>query len=366
MDFATLRGLVVSLTADWRAMAADGVQYAYRDDPLIAAAAVAGLALVVLAARVSLGARPATETVAVPALFGVARSSPLAWTRHLPIVLAGLGLPLALLALAEPFTALVSNTVTYPGRRIALMIDASDSMQTSFKAGSLNTRSETEAAFFTTVAAAKRFVELRRAGKYNDLMALVEFGDRAYVITPFTSDYDNLLLSIALIGDPIEFSLFPDPGTVIASAIEQSIEIFKAFKFLEASGNLMVIFTDGEDTTSLVHGRSLDDILKSAVDNGIPLFFVRTNYGKAFGDGIPDAQWQAAVERTGGRYYVARDEQSLLDAVDDIDRAAEGVIQVTKYTSRQPRFALLALGAAACFLLAAALRLTVPQFSTFP
>jgi hypothetical protein len=115
-----------------------------------------------------------------------------------------------------------------------------------------------------------------------------------------------------------------------------------------------------------VHGRSLDDILKSAVDNGIPLYFVRTNYGKAFGDGIPDAQWQAAVERTGGRYYVARDEQSLLDAVHDIDRAAVGAIQVTKYTSRQPRFAVLALGAAGCFLLAAVLRLTVPQFSTFP
>ena len=121
-------------------------------------------------------------------------------------------------------------------------------------------------------------------------MALVEFGSRAYVITPFTSDYDNLLLSMALIGDPVEFSQFPESGTVIASALEESIEIFKAFNFLEASGNLMVIFTDGEDTTSIVHGRSLDDILKSAVDNKIPLFFVRTNYDKEFGEGIPDAQ----------------------------------------------------------------------------
>ena len=70
----------------------------------------------------------------------------------------------------------------------------------------------------------------------------------------------------------------------------------------------MVIFTDGEDTTSIVHGRSLDDILKSAVDNKIPLYFVRTNYDKEFGDGIPDAKWRAAVEKTGGRYYVAKNE----------------------------------------------------------
>jgi Ca-activated chloride channel homolog len=361
-----LSGLADSLLADWRAMTADGVEFAFRDDPVLWAAGMLGVALVVLALRNLVGRRPTRDAVAVPGLFGLPRSSRLAWVRHAPRVVAAAGVPLALLALAEPFTALTATTVAYPGRRIALMIDASDSMQTSFKAGTLNTRAETEPAFFTTVAAAKRFVELRRQSRYQDLMALVEFGDRAYVITPFTSDYDNLLLSIALIGDPIEYSMFPDPGTVIASAVEQSIEIFKAFDFLDAAGNLMVIFTDGEDTTTLVHGRTLDEILQSAVDNDIPLYFVRTNYGKAFGDGIPDQQWQTAVEKTGGRYYVARDEQSLLAAVHDIDRAAVGTIQTTQYASRQPRFAPFALAAAACWLLAALLTLAVPQFSTFP
>jgi hypothetical protein len=366
MDSTSLGGLVASLVADWRAMAVQGVQFAYRDGPMLAAAALAGLALVVLALRLARGSRPTREAVALPALLGLVGRSRLAWVRHLPLLLAGLGAPLALLALADPFTPLTAETVTYPGRRIAIMIDASDSMQTSFKAETLNPRADTEPAFFTTVAAARRFVELRRAGKYRDLLALVEFGDRAYVITPFTSDYDNLLLSIALIGDPVEFSKFPDSGTVIARAIEQSIEIFKTFEYLEAAGNLMVIFTDGEDTTSIVHGRSLDDILKSAVDHGIPLYFVRTNYDKAFGEGIPDARWQAAVEKTGGRYYVARDERSLLAAVHDIDRAAAGAIQVRQYTSRQPRFAVVALAAAGCWLMAALLALAVPQFSTFP
>ncbi len=86
-------------------------------------------------------------------------------------------------------------------------------------------------------------------------MALVEFGDQAYVITPFTSDYDNILLSIALIKDPVEFSRFPNRGTVIARALDQSLSLFGAFDFLEAAGNLMVIFTDGEDTTVLTEGR---------------------------------------------------------------------------------------------------------------
>jgi hypothetical protein len=171
---------------------------------------------------------------------------------------------------------------------------------------------------------------------------------------------------MALIGDPVEFSLFPDSGTVIASALEESIEIFKAFDFLEASGNLMVIFTDGEDTTRIVHGRRLDDILKSAVDNKIPLFFVRTNYDKEFGDGIPDAQWREAVEKTGGRYYVAKNEATLIAAIDDIDREAVGAISARQYSSQQPRFTLFALIAFALWSGSAGLKVVSPWFSRVP
>ena len=49
---------------------------------------------------------------------------------------------------------------------------------------------------------------------------------------------------------------FPDQGTTIAPAIEQGIGLFKAFDFLDAAGNLMVIFSDGEDTQVMLHGRT--------------------------------------------------------------------------------------------------------------
>jgi len=363
---ATLKAMAGSLAAEWQVFGFDGLQFWHRDTARLALVALGASAVILLLLRAALGRTPGRHYLAVPALLRLAPPSRLAWTRHLPLLLFVLGLPAAVLALADPYSALVVEDVTYPGRRISLMIDASDSMQTAFRAETLNTRNDVQPAFFTTVAAAERFVQLRRQGKYRDLMALVEFGNRAYVITPFTSDYDNLLLSMALIGDPVEFSMFPDSGTVIASALEESIEIFRAFNYLEASGNLMVIFTDGEDTTSIVHGRSLDDILKSAVDNQIPLFFVRTNYNKSFGEGIPDAKWQAAVERTGGRYYVAKDESSLIAAVEDIDRQSVGAIASRQYTNQQPRFALLALVAAALWIGAAGLKLGTPWFSRIP
>jgi hypothetical protein len=283
-----------------------------------------------------------------------------------PLAPLSAAIPLAIVALADPFSALVSNNVSFPGRRISLMIDASTSMTTTFRTETLNTVSKVGPAFFTTVAAAERFVQLRQQGKYRDLMALVEFGDQAYVITPFTSDYDNILLSIALIKDPVEFSRFPNHGTVIARALEQSLGLFEAFDFLDASGNLMVIFTDGEDTTALTQGRQLDEILESAITNKVPLYFVRTNYDKGFGDLIPDKAWTAAVAKTGGKFYAVSNERDLLRAIEDIDRVSAGAIQIRQYTSQQPQFAFFAFAAAAMFTLAAALRLLVPRFQQFP
>ncbi len=361
-----LSAIAGGVAAEWRALDVAGLQFWQRDTAQLVLMGLVSLSALTLLARAAIARTPGRREVILPAILRGMSTARYAWIRHAPSLLFAAGVPFAVLAVADPYTSLVAENVTYPGRRIALMIDASDSMQTSFKAETLNTRNEVQPAFFTTVAAAQRFVELRRKGKYRDLMALVEFGSRAYVITPFTSDYDNLLLSMALIGDPIEFSLFPDSGTVIASALEESIEIFKAFDFLEASGNLMVIFTDGEDTTRIVHGRSLDDILKSAVDNRIPLYFVRTNYDKDFGEGIPDAQWRAAVEKTGGRYYVAKDESSLIAAINDIDREAVGAISARQYTSQQPRFMLFALAAALLWTGATAMKVITPYFSRIP
>lgn len=360
----SVRALAAAITADWAGLGTAGLTFWYRDLARLSAVGFAALALLLLAAHLSFRRGPGRGRVILPAVLRTMGTARLAWLRHVPAALVAAGIPFALIALADPHASLSASQATYPGRRIALMIDASDSMRSKFSAPTLN--AGTQQAFFTTVAAATRFVELRRQGRYRDLMALIEFGNRAYVITPFTTDYDNLLLSIALIGDPVEFSRFPDPGTIIGSAIEQSISIFKAFDFLEASGNVMVIFTDGEDTNAVVHGRPLDDILKAATDNKIPLYFVRINFGKGFNEAVPDALWKDAVERAGGRFYIAQDERSLMEAIADIDRGSAGTIEVRQYTTQEPRFASFSLLALGLWAAAAALRLTLPVFSSVP
>jgi hypothetical protein len=342
------------------------LQFWQRDNGKIALLMLVAILMLLLAWRLARRSRRRHGGVLIPALLPFAARSRAAWVRFVPMVPLAAGMPFLVIALADPYTALVSEQVSFPGRRISLMIDASSSMSSTFKTETLNTVSRTGPAFFTTVAAAERFVQLRQQGRYRDLLALVEFGDQAYVITPFTSDYDNILLSIALIKDPVEFSRFPNRGTVIARALEQSLELFKAFKFLEASGNVMVIFTDGEDTTAITGGRRLDDILESAVANQVPLYFVRTNYNKGFGENIPDAAWRRAVDRTGGKFYAVGNERDLVRAIEDIDRVSAGAIKVTHYSSQEPRFAFFAFSAAALWATAAMLKLAVPRFRQFP
>jgi von Willebrand factor type A domain len=273
------------------------------------------------------------------------------------------GVGFFVLALADPYTALVSRQESFPGRRIGLLIDASISMRTPFTAATLNKRAATDAAFFTTVAAAERFVRMRMAGKQRDLLGLVEFGNQAYVVTPFTSDYDNILLSISLIGDPVEFSMFPDQGTIIAKAIDQIIGLYRAFNFLDASGNIMVIFSDGEDTHNQLEDKNLDDVVKLAVQNKVPVYLVRTNYDKTEGQIIPDEMWIPAIAKTGGKFYAASSEAALIAAIEDIDRVSTGTIQVKQYTSQQPRFAIFALITLALWTAAIAIKLIVPHCS---
>jgi Ca-activated chloride channel family protein len=379
-----LRAFIKDGVAEWRNLRLGELQYSHREVRLMLLGTI-GLLLVLLIARSvrlkpdttglygsrepfagsreTIRRRPERHHIVLPALPASITRSRGSFLAHVPLMFFLAGLLFFALALADPHTAFISREVTFPGRRIAVVVDGSSSMRRGF----IDDRKRTKAVFYTAVEAAKRFVEQRIKGKYRDLMALVEFGNEAYVVTPFTSDYDNILLSISLIGDPVEFSVFPDSGnTVIGLAVQQSVELFKAFKFLDASGNLLVIFTDGEDTHADINGTSLDDIMKSAVDARIPVYFVRANWGNAAGRVISDNLWMSAVAKTGGRFYAASDETTLRQAVNEIDKVGTGTISVRQYANQQPRFAMFTAAALACWVTAAALKLAVPYFQKLP
>jgi Ca-activated chloride channel family protein len=323
--------------------------------------AIAALALF---ARMARGRRAGRTHVALPALLPLMRRSPLAAVRHLPVLLFVAGLPFFAIALADPHTGFTREEVSYPGRRIALLVDGSTSMVMQFKTEAMKTQGE--ATYFTAVAGAERFIRRRMDGPYRDLVALIQFGNQAYVVTPFTTDYENILLSIRLISDPREWGRFSDWGTTIIEGIDQATQLFKTFSFVNASGNLMVVFTDGRDSDLQPKGRPLEHLVAEARTWKIPVHMIRTAYNRREGEVVQDKIWRDTVERTGGRFYAAYDEESINRAIRDIDRLSPGRIDVREYSVQRPRFAGFTLAAVTLWLAAAALKLGFGIFRTFP
>jgi Ca-activated chloride channel homolog len=349
----------------WRNVRLGDLQFPHQSTARLTLILLIGLSLTLIVVRLALGGQPGRSRIALPRILPWIRRSPVAFVRHAPLVPFLFGLAFFAVALADPVTTLHREEVSYPGRRIGLLLDASSSMMAPFSTKHLGP-SAAGVAFSTNVAAADYFLRLRMHGKYRDLIALIEFGNEAYVVTPFTSDYDNVLLSISLIGDLNEWGQFPDQGTIIAQAIEQSVDLFKAFGFLHAAGNVMVIFSDGQDTQVKVHGRTVSEILEGAVETKIPVYFIRTVAGAEAGGIIPDDIWKPAVERTGGKFYAAANEDVILSAIRDIDRLSAGRIEVKRYTVQEPRFSAFAMAAVGFWTLALLLQLTTPYFRRFP
>jgi hypothetical protein len=308
--------------------------------------------------------RPQRRQIALPALLPVMRRSRLVALRHGATLVFVAGIPFFAIALADPHTSFRRDDVSYPGRRIALVVDASTSMAMKFDTVKLQPQGPPT--FFTAVASAERFMRQRMAGPYHDLVALIQFGNEAYVVTPFTTDYENILLSLKLIGNPVEWGRFSDWGTTIIQGLEQGTALFKAFDFLNASGNLMLIFTDGRDDQRTLKGQDIDGLVLGARTNKIPMYMIRTARNMKLGDISQDNIWKPAMERTGGRFYAAPDEASIFRALDEIDRLSAGRIELRQYTTERPRFSGYALIAVGLWLAAVALKFSVPYFNTFP
>jgi hypothetical protein len=351
---------------EWQALRLRELQFFHDETARLTLLMLIAIAVAILVAKALWPRTAGRQGVRLPAVLGVMPPARLGLVPHLPMTVAGLGVICLSVALADPYTSVARQEVTHPGRRIAIMLDASSSMSAPFTSEALYANAPGRAAFYTTIGAAERFIQMRRRGKYQDLFALIEFGSEAYVVTPFTTDYDNILLSISLISDQGEWSKFPDHGTTVVRAIEEGVALFRAFDFLHASGNLLVLFSDGQDTQTMVHGRTVDEILAEAVRWKVPVYFIRTSFEKGIGSVVPDAMWKPAIEKTGGRFYAAADEASILHAIQDIDRLSAGTIAIKQYSTERRRFPPFALAAVACWIAALALKLTAPVFTRFP
>lgn len=364
IPFTRLGDTIRGTLDEWWRLSWNELTFPERGTALLVFGALLAAVLLLLAARYVLLHARERQHVVVPALLRLFTRSRFAPIRHAPLVLFAAGIPFFAVALADPQTSFRRDDVTYLGRRIAVLVDASTSMALTFDTKELSPQGKP--AFFTATAAAERFMRQRMSGPYHDLIALIQFGNEAYVVTPFTVDYENILLSLKLVSDPAEWGRFEDWGTTIFQGIDSAAGLFEAFDFLNASGNLMLVFTDGRDDQTTLRGQKLDDMVAEMRRLNIPMYMIRTAHKLKFGEVKQDLIWQPAIVKTGGRFYAAPDEASILSALDEIDRLSVGKINVREYTTQRPRFAGYALIAVALWLIGGTLKLGVPYFSTFP
>lgn len=360
-----MRDVLIALRGTWdewlRTRWSD-LQFAGAREALLVFVALLAVALLVLLVGVMRRGSQRGK-VALPALLPVMRQSPASLLRHVPLLLFIAGVPFFAVALADPLTGFAREEVSYPGRRIALLVDGSTSMVIRFESAA---KRPGESTFFTAIAAAEQFIRRRMTGPYRDLVALIQFGNFAYVVTPFTNDYENILLSTRLVGDPAEWGRFPDWGTTIIEGIDQATQLFRTFDFTNASGNLMIVFTDGRDSQLNQQREELDRVVSDARRWNIPVYMMRTAFNRREGEILQDAIWKTTVERTGGRFYAAYDDESIARALREIDRLSPGRIETREYSISRPRFAGWALVAVGLWMTAALLKLGFGVFRTFP
>ena len=327
-----LQDLLIALRTTWDEWARSrwtDLEFGGVRDALLVFIVLLGVALLVL--LVSFMRRGSLRgKLALPAVLPVMRRSPLSLVRHLPLLL--------FVAVVPVFAIRFESQAKRPG----------------------------ESTFFTAIAAAEQFIRRRMNGPYRDLVALIQFGNFAYVVTPFTNDYENVLLSTRLVGDPAEWGRFPDWGTTIIEGIDQATQLFRTFDFTNASGNLMIVFTAGRDSQHNQQKAELARVVNEARTWKIPVYMMRTAYNRREGEILQDKIWKATVERTGGRFYAAYDDESISRALREIDRLSPGRIETREYSNGRPRFAGWALIAVGLWFTAAMLKLNFGIFRTFP
>lgn len=234
-------------------------------------------------------------------------------------LLAWLAWTLLCVAAARPQQLGPAVTPPQAGRDLMLVVDLSGSMaETDMQLGGRVVDRLTAAK-----AVLSDFIE-RRAG---DRIGLIVFGQRAYVLTPLTLDHTTVRQQLAS-------SVVSLAGreTAIGDAIGLAVKRLQsqAGKRSDAQQPVVILLTDGVNTAGVLDPRKAAELAHDAgvrvhtialggEGGGLSMFGFRLPVPGG-GDSIDEATLKAMADITGGRFFRARDTQSLADIYAQIER----------------------------------------------
>lgn len=275
--------------------------------------------------------------------------------RHLPFVLRLLAMSCLITALARPQTRNDEELISGEGVDIVLCIDVSGSMLAQDL-----TPNRMEAA--KEVAA--DFVESRPT----DRIALVIFSGESFTLSPLTTDRANLKSHIF----NIQSGLLED-GTAIGMGLATSVERLRSSK---SKSKVVILLTDGENNGGFIDPNTAKEIAKST---GVKVYTigvgtegtapvpVQTPGGVVMQReqvNIDEKLMTQIATETGGKYYRAKDNETLEGIYAEIDQLEKSRIEVTALRRFTEKFFPFAIAAAVLLALELLLRYTV--FKKFP
>lgn len=248
-----------------------------------------------------------------------------------PVLAALLAWLLLVLAATRPEWLGELVEVPVSGRDLMLAVDLSGSMQAEdFLLGGKPVDRLT-----ATKAVAGNFIE-RRAG---DRIGLILFGERAYLQAPLTFDRETVrtLLYESVIG-------LAGKATAIGDAIGLAV---KRLRGEHADRRVLVLLTDGANTAGLVDPVEAADLAARAglkiytVGVGADEMLVREFFGMRRinpSAELDEAALRAIAERTGGRYFRARDTNELEQIYRLLDELEPVAGEARRYRPRRSLF----------------------------
>lgn len=248
-----------------------------------------------------------------------ARSGAVVLRRKRVQVIAGVAIwVLVLFGLARPERLGDPIVVETAARDVVLALDISGSMdERDFKSADGERQQRLEAV--------KSVIRSFIAERSGDRIALIIFGTRAYVQAPFTEDLQSLngFLDQIVVG-------IAGPNTALGDAVGLGIKTFQAS---EVDKKLMILLSDGTDTSSRMTPINAAQI---ASDNDVVVYTVGVGDPDATGESRVDlATLQDIADRTGGQFFFADDETALTAVYSEIDKQNPRATETLSYRPRR-------------------------------
>jgi Ca-activated chloride channel family protein len=276
--------------------------------------------------------------------------------RHLPFICRLLGIACIVMALARPQTRNDEELVSGEGVDIVLAIDVSGSMLAQdFSPNRMEAAKEVAANFV--------------ASRPTDRIGVVIFSGESFTLCPLTTDQQVLKAQIY----NIQSGLLED-GTAIGSGLATSVDRLRASK---SKSKVVILLTDGENNGGQIPPLTAKELAKAT---GVKVYtigvgtegFAQTPMQTQTGSvvmqrekvNIDEKLLTQIANETGGKYFRAKDNESLKNIYTEIDKLEKSKIEVTALKRYSEKFFPFAIAALALLLTELILRFTL--FKKFP